>query len=144
HQDGDMVSVLHLAWDCCPKDEPLQGSSGFPRPVFLVPDFEDDEDADYLLTVCRRVPVAEKNGRITYCLGNYPYPHTYFDENHIFQTSDQRLGLNCCATFVVHVFHRGRFPLIKIEGWPSRDSDIPDQRCLVQKLEEYLQRNPAG
>ena len=98
---------------------------------------------DYLLTMCRRIRGRPENRGITYCLGSFPFPESYFDENGLFCTSDPRYGLNC-STFVVRVFESGKYPLVRIEGWPRRQDDIPCQQWLVGHLERALRTDPGG
>ena len=47
HRDSDNIRVLHLAWDCQLEDEPLEASNAFPNGVFILPDFEFEEEGDY-------------------------------------------------------------------------------------------------
>jgi len=143
HRDSDNIRVLHLAWDCQLEDEPLEASNAFPNGVFILPDFEFEEEGDYLLTMCRRIRGRPENRGITYCLGSFPFPESYFDENGLFCTSDPRYGLNC-STFVVRVFESGKYPLVRIEGWPRRQDDIPCQQWLVGHLERALRTDPGG
>jgi len=142
-RDSDKTRMLDLAWVCRLEDEALESSHAFPNGMFIVPDFEFEEEGDFLLTMCRRIPTVPENRGITYCLGSFPHPEAYFDENGIFRTSDPRYGLNC-ATFVARVFQDGKYPLLRIEEWPRREADRQCQEGLVVQLERALREDPTG
>ena len=140
HCSGDTVYALHLAWDCDLRNEPIEKSrQAFPTPTFVLLEI-DPIEGKYFAGRFRRIAEIESNSRISYCLGHFPYPETYFDENMIFKSSDpSRIGLNCSA-FVIQAFSAALYPIVDITGWPSRGSDEPIQRWLLCMMERERDR----
>jgi hypothetical protein len=136
---GEPLHILHLAWDCQLEDDLDGDNEAFLSPLYVTPDI-DPEDEEVLAGLCRRIFQTASNHQISYTVGTFPSPDSYFDRDAIYRSSDSRIGLSC-ASFVIKVFAAADLRLVELEGWPARPNrDEPAQRKLVGWLEEHLRR----
>ena len=91
---GDPLHILHLAWDCRLEDDLDGNNEAFLFPLYVTPDI-DPEDEEVLAGLCRRIFLTASNHRISYTIGTFPFPDSYFDRNATYRSSDSRIGLNC-------------------------------------------------
>jgi hypothetical protein len=131
------LHILHLAWDCKLEDDLDGDNDAFPYPLYVITDI-DPEDEEVVSGLCRRIFETASNHKISYTIGAFPFPDSYFDAGGIYRSSDSKIGLNC-ATFVIKVFSAADLELVDVDGWPARpERDVPAQEWLVSLMERHF------
>jgi hypothetical protein len=132
---SDQHEFLHLAWQCALVRTHVNANYLWVDPAI------PQRRLLQVAAICDTIANANLSDGIPYSFGP---PNDCFSVNDCkFLLGPTNTGLTC-ASFVLAVFHRAGFPLIRYGSWPPPDAeDIAWQRQVVESLTNKQITDPA-
>jgi hypothetical protein len=135
HRDHGAASILHFAWDRELRDD-APGDVGVGRGQGLVALALDDDDAQTLCALCRRV-VRRHSSTLRYRFLEWRPRFELGDAEIVPSSKDESYGFTC-ATFVLAMLRSAVVEeLLALDQWPlpsPEDADHRWQRSLAERL----------
>jgi hypothetical protein len=132
---SDQHEFLHLAWQCALVRTPANAEYLWVEPAI------PQRRLLQVAAICDMIASANLSEGIPYSFG--PPNDCFSADDCRFLLGPTYRGLTC-ASFVLAVFHRAGFPLVRYGSWPPPDAeDIEWQRQVVDNLENAQITNPA-
>lgn len=118
--------LIHLAWDCSLKDEPIPENF-----YWGLSSLDNDERA----LIASYVPELKNNKDIRYAFINKNKIVFDTDGKYIIRPPGEGLT---CATFVMEVFEWLYLPVVDQKSWETRDTDQPFFDCILKFLKKQM------
>lgn len=130
--DDNHPYFLHLAWHNRLRRDDYEEAPKAGQHLWISPPF-DEIDLSNMVSVCRNVWMANRDGKIPYGFSDYS---EFFDPQTLRKVErPDTVGLTC-ATFVLAAFKQSLIDLIKPETWAVRPDDQDWREQILHALLE--------